>query len=505
MWYAFCRGRLSRGLYVILVCALLPLSLPAAELVDQLQLFLPGTTTSDRAGRAFVERQLQHLIRQLEISGIQKRSVKKSVPYLRQQVEARFFKQVAEDADLLTMTQTGNFNQTSAAAIYALLLEHFDIPYQIRADLWEVYVIADPIGEHLPLFPPGNRQRIAPREKAFVRDYLQLLRNLAIPSEADWQRPEMELFQKYYFGSDERMSLSQLAAFAHYQQALRAYERKAYPQTLDHLRLADQLSVRPAFDVLRRATIYQLADRGQGDSRESLFYLFELRREHSGEDFQAEIRRRFERVVEEQLRQRHNPRALDSVYAIVCARTSGDARLRTLLGETYCRQRIRYHADRQETQEVLRFVDSLYRYRPDDVALQEILAAEVVKPLTTERDYRLGLPRTEQALQRYPFLRQHPLFCDMDLHYRAERIRAVYDADDARQGQQYLNEFAQLLMRYPVTERRSSWIVTAYLAASNYHFRRGEYRAAEAVLERAYALAPQDHYLLHRLELLKNY
>jgi tetratricopeptide (TPR) repeat protein len=152
------------------------------------------------------------------------------------------------------------------------------------------------------------------------------------------------------------------------------------------------------------------------------------------------------------------------------------------------------------------FMDSLYRYQPNNTAVQEVLAGMLVWSLrNSEREFSRGLDGINLYSRRYPFLHQNELFQDRHLLYQAERVRYYFDQDDLVKGGNYFEEFKRLLTTSRSAPRRNSWILTAYLAASNYYFRQGDYSQAFDLIQQARREAPDDPYLDHRAGVLRNY
>ena len=183
----------------------------------------------------------------------------------------------------------------------------------------------------------------------------------------------------------------------------------------------------------------------------------------------------------------------------------GQPDLRRQLSEVYFLKKAAYHAQALRTDRVVQYVDSLHRYRPDDAATEEILQDLLVWSLHRQRDWQQGLPTLTAYAKRYPFLTQVSEFKDLDLFYRAEQIRQYFNADQGEAGLQQLTDFQYQLARYGPTPRNQYWILTAYLAASDYYFRLADYPNARLFVEQALSLLPTDPYLQHRLEVLWMY
>ncbi len=475
-------------------------------LEEQLQLFVPGNTTDEQAARGFISAELQYLIDELiREHRVDRRSTKKAVQHIRQQVEASWLRVPQEYANFRDLFKRGAFNATTTTALYALLLEYFQIPYRIEANLWNLHLIADPNKHAVSMHPPIQQVQVTPLERAFMRDYVRLLDAMDLLDEEAKAQSERQTFQQYYLGEARSLSLSELAGFLHYQQAMAAYQESNYQEALDRLDDAQRVAPRPVMDVLRQATLFQLATSADIGSRNALEYLLELRKVRAHEMFDREVLRRFRDVAERTFAGHADVREFDQLYDYLRYKTKLDVDFERRLSTIYYDYKARQRSNRTGPSEVRPYVDSLYTYRPQDRQVQETLASMVAWTIRQDRNFITGLPRLNRVFRQYPFLREHPYFQDLDLFYRAERIRLSFNNDQLKEGHYYFEEFKQLLKRYGNTPRSASWTLTAYLAVSNYYYRWQDYHRARLILEEARALLPQDPYLAHRTHMLRNY
>ncbi len=481
-----------------------PTALEAERLDEQLEMLLPGNGQQDLSARAYARGQLHELFQRLEDNRVRRKAIHKALEIIIAEVEGSFLRHSGAFVPFANLFREGQYDQSTATAIYALVMEYFSIPYAIQMNEWQVNLLADPEGRPQVLGAPISRRQTRQRLANFKRSYLELLRSVALLDEEEWQRPEEELFRLYYFGNTDQLSLRELASYLHYRQALAAYDRRAFVEVLSWLEQAQGLSGRPLYAILQRATWLQLADEDE-TSRESLFYLWKVWEGSPGEPWQSELLRRFSKATVSEGDSVFGAARIDSIYHYFNDRFAGYGFAQQQLREMYYLKLARFHARHGHTESVTNYMDSLYLLRPQDLDVQNVLAGMLVWSLGSERDFTRGLQRIQEFSNRYPFLLNNELFQDQHLFYQAERIRYFFDRDEAATAANYLRDFDLLLQRFGRTPRMTSWVTTAYVAASNYYYRRGEFAYALHYVERSYALAPTDPYLEHRVDLLRNY
>jgi hypothetical protein len=477
-------------------------TLAAAELDEQLALLIPGTSIQESSGRYYAQQQLEALFARLEDQRIRRKRPKKMLALLQTEVENTFLKQHQPQADFRTLIKQGQYNQSTATALYALVLSYFEIPYQLQVQAADLILLPLPDGNRTALDIPHTDPLSGAAAERFRAAYVDLLRATNYPPASARELSNEELYKRYYLEEGRSLQLQEAAAFMYYQQALRAYQHQAWNRCQDMLTRARQLATHPMLEILERAIWLQLASQGE-NSRESTFYLWKLWAVHPGQPWQDELLKRFDHHV------RQLPEAskwqIDSIYTDFQRGFGEHADAQACLREHYFVLSAQHEAEAGHTVEVLNLMDSLYLLRPNQADIQQVLARMMVWSLRKERRFTEGLQRIDYYQKHYPFVSTNRVFQDQHLFYRAEQVHHHFVADDEIAGLQYLQEFETLLQKTGKTPRYAAWVTTAYLAASNYYFRQEQYPQARAYIERALAHAPDDDYLLHRRDLLARY
>jgi hypothetical protein len=477
----------------------------ADPLNQQLRLLIPGESAAHQSARDYTQSEIEQLVANLRADRITRKSTKKQIQRIADYVERELLRDRTDYAPLQDLFRNGTFTQASVTALYALIFEQLGIPFEIRVDLWEVYLVADPTRRAVALFAPGKRRRTAKREQSFIEAYNQFVAALYPNDHGEPTAGSFEArFHRNYFAPGATLDIRQLSAFMRYREGLHQYGQRAYAAALYALEAALRLDDRVAYRLLRRAALIQLADQNSSHSREALFYLFQLWQESPRDGhLRDEFVRRFIEGAK-QLETEEDLIPFDRLYGYLHRKMISDPVLLRQLSEIYLLQKARFFARRGQVDQVAVYVDSLYRIKPNDPTIQDAVGRIVAWSLRGKREYTDGLNQLSDFKRRYPFLATHPAFTDMQLFYQAEHVRALYDREQTSLGNNALQQFDTMLAQAGgQTARSDLWTVTAYLAASNHFFRMGEYTTARQLLEKADRLVPGNHYLLHRIELLR--
>ncbi|MGH1434816.1 MAG: hypothetical protein ACRBG0_10185 [Lewinella sp.] len=474
----------------------------SAELDQQLQLLLPGTGIQEQSVRAYAKERISEMLTSLEAQNIRKKKPHKALAMLREEMGQRFLKNHQPFSKIQFFFTQGQYDQTTASAVYAMTLDYLGMQYLLQVQGTEVSLLVD-VGKNTErIRVKGASPLNAENERRFQNAYLEVLRSVGYIPTAEWNNPPDQLFNRYYLGGDQQLSLRQLASFLYYRQALRAYADHAWASSLDWLYQARQLHPWPVQEVLQRAIWLQLATEDTKTTT-SLDYLWKIWERSPGAPWQGQLIHRFNELLRDH--PAPNSWVIDSTYDAFKERFTDYPGALGQLREIYYLQSARMHAQQGNTVSVMNYMDSLYRYQPNNTAIHEVLAGMLVWSLRKEREFESGLARITAYSKKYPFLTTNSLFQDRHLLYQAERVRYYFDQDDRIKGLHYMEDFKRLAKSSGRTPRYDSWVLTAYLAASNYYYRQNDYRQALNFIEQGRQESPTDAYLDHRADVLLKY
>ena len=250
---------------------------PVDPLNRQLQLLIPGESAEHQSARAYTQSKIEALVAELREDKIARKSTNKQIQRVADYVESKVLRGRANYAPLQDVFRNGTYTQATVTALYALLFQQLGLPFEIRVDLWEVYVVADPGKQAVALFAPGKRRRNVKRERAFVEDYNHFVATLYPgPDERTSIGSIDERFARAYFPAGATLDTRQLSAYLRYREGMHHYGQSSYAACLYALEDALRLDDRVPYRMLRRAELIQLAYQNAPGSREALFYLFQL-------------------------------------------------------------------------------------------------------------------------------------------------------------------------------------------------------------------------------------
>lgn len=450
-----------------------------------------------------IESELSRMLGDAGSEKLKPRQYKKKLEEISDRLEKNYFKTYSDYVGFEQLFKRGAYNSATATALYVLILERYQIPYHIVVEPNSVFPVVDPGNQKIALKTgPAGKRELA----HFNTFYIKLLKDIGLVSAEDLTRQsESDLIKQYYGPLNEQINLTQLAGVLHYQQALAYYKSKQFDEALGQIDKAAQLYKTPRNEVIRYSCLFQLALKAEPGDVRQLEYLLELYRLHPVANVRNEVIQHFMAVANQCLFEQCQADQLQGFYGYLRTRLEPTAPLFTQLRDLYFLQMAKYYARNGQTGQLITCLDSVYYQRPNDKRIQEALSGLLVESLRQERDFAKGLAELDTYSSQYPFLVQHPYFRDLELYYRAEQLKSLFDGDREKEAIKALADFESALTRFGSAPRAVNWITTTYAAAAYYYFRWKDYRTARQMIERAIALAPGDAYLENQLELMKAY
>lgn len=497
-----------RFLFIIILLFATLAPLRADELTSRLRLVLPGDDAPTVNERQFLYQRVSTLFQELRGDKVDRINTKKRISRIENRLHRNYFRTYAANASLADAFRNGKYNDATAAVLTALAFEEFKVDYDVYVDHWETYVVADPTGRAEAIYPPGHEKHKAAAEAAFRRDYLAVIKGTLVEELPAMTTAQVDkLFARYYYQPDKKLTFGQLTALLLYRRAQIAYREKNYEGTTKLVELALQKEERPAFLVLRKAAEIQLkAIRGpevEGD----IYSLFQQWTELPDNRYlPAAILQHFDEQQRLLLAENKLGEAADLLGDYLSRAPAGNAGWAKNLSDLQQYRLLRHYFTNGRLDLARRLAESLFAQNPEDEAIKFVLGELVIDGLRRSRSTGTEFyAAIEAAATRYPFIRKQDRFADLLLRELAWKVRDHYEQDDAHGGLDALNHFRRALVDIPIGEQRSLWTLTAFIAASNFHFRLGDYSSARDLVAEGLRYNPDDSYLLHRRDLLARY
>lgn len=483
--------------------------LQADALSTRLRLLLPGEEPARVNERQFLYQRINQLMRTLEQDDrVQRGSTKKRISKIQSRLRRDHLLQYQASATLTDAFRTGSYSDATAVVLSALLFEQYEVSYDGYVDYWEAYLVADPEGRMAEVRHPQTRKRKEIREQNFRQDYIALVRATVAEEAPTLSAEEAEsFFHRYHYTPDKKLSFGQLSAYLQFRRAQAAYINKDYQESIDLLEAALRREERPAFLVLRRAAELQLAALNRPEVAGDIAEFFQQWHEDPDNRYlPAAILQHFDEQQRLLLAQKRPDLAQKLLEDYQERAPSGHIDWQAELAHLQHLRLLNHYFSNGRLDLAKGIAEDLYAENPNNEAIRFILGEIVIDNLRQDKSAGINFSnRVEAAANKYPFIRQQDRFADLLLREQAWKVRDLYAKDRPDLAGPALEQFRQFLVDIPIGRERNLWTLTAFVSASNYHFRIEDFHGARHFLEEALRYAPDDPYLTHRRTVLAKY
>lgn len=496
-------------LLLILILAFGSGCLFAGDLYEQLRHLVPGESIERVNERQYLYQQVTSLFEKLEAEQkVHRKNKKKRIKRIQAYLAEHLLLTYDPAAALGDIFRSKRFNDASAAMLLKLCMEAYEVETEVYVDHWRAYSIADPEKRKVEIYF-GKKEALKKSERsAFQADYLAAIRATIFPDLPVAEEKEEEAtFISHYYPADKPLSATQLAAYDLYLRASAAYGNDQYREAIRLTEEGLKLEDRAPILLVQRAAETQLKSMEEPQIAGNLKTLFQQwNKEPDNQYLKSAILQHFDEEQRAVLTS-GKPEATETLLSAYYNRTPTDqpewkSELRRLQ-----QFRLLSHYHKEGKLEASREIaKELYLENPDSSRMQYLLGEILVGQLRIGSSTGAGFQkRMEVAKAEFPFLESHPRFIDLYLREQAIKIRDLYADERVDLARPALDQFRNTISKLSIGESRNLWTLTAFAAASYYHFCIADYHGAVEYIEEALRYAPDDQYLLHRLSVLQSY
>ena len=472
-------------------------------------MLIPGEGRSVSRERRLVEDRLEKLLFQLKHDDrLGQLSTADQVGVLTRRLGEELLREYRPGATLTDAVREGTYTDATAIILYALSLEHFNIPHEAYVDHWQVQLVVDPYGTRYRLRAPGANHGEEAAAVSYRREYLALVRRTVgfdLGKLSDAQADSV--FYTHFYHPDERLTLRQLSAYQQLRRAQDAYTDGDYLHAKTYLDHARTLDDRPAISVLERATDLQLSALGELDGEQQTDRLFaSWQADPDNPYFAGVLLQSFDRQ-QRQLLGNEELEAASRLAQLYALRAPAQQKDWTARVELIRQVRLLEHYRRQgKVVPALEIAEALLARDPANPSFQAFVAELGLYEI--RRNYpepERQLDRARALREKHEFVSGYGAYADIVLRESALRVRDPFADDREPEARRELDYFRAQLDRLAASDERSLWTLTAFIAASNYYFSREEYATALEVLDEALRFDPDNDFLLHERDLIERY
>jgi hypothetical protein len=180
-------------------------------------------------GVAVDSEELLQLVRKLREKQLKAGNNTAFVDYLFDKTRNRFLRNYAEYATFSETINRGKYNCLTGTALYAMLLHHFNIPYQVIETNYHIFLIAQTENGRVLLEATDTENGVVTGESkidARIKEYRQ-----GLPAKSD----RSKTYYQYDVNVFKQVSLEELTGLLYYNRAIVAYNQRDLAEAIANL------------------------------------------------------------------------------------------------------------------------------------------------------------------------------------------------------------------------------------------------------------------------------
>jgi tetratricopeptide (TPR) repeat protein len=395
----------------------------------------------------------------------------------------------------------GTYNCVSGTALYALAFEHLQIPYTIKEKPTHVYLIAYPDSHRIIVettTPAGGYLMVSPQ---FKQGYVKLLTDQKIISgkEAASQSTDA-IFDKYYFGEQENITITQLAGLQYYNAGLYLHEQQKYEQSYTQFEKAYILYPSERVSYMLMASLNNAFISHEKKDTTHALLLGKLSRHKALGIKDDMIEGEFERAVQKLLFENSQKEETDKYYSTLIS-VIEDSTLRREIDFIYRFENGRYSFNQGKFSSAIGEYERCLKIKPNHQDAARILIGSIAQSLSNNSSSE-AIAALESYAITTPSLLKHNVFLDMLANSYLGEMATDFQFEKASAGEKLRTTFETFASAQKELKMNAHFVGEAYSAAAVYYFRKGLTNKAKAAIDQGLKFSPNNYQLLTRKKML---
>jgi hypothetical protein len=459
-------------------------------------LFAVNPSTTKKEKKSY-QKQLTDFYSILEKKNVRKKKTKRAVRTILWQVRKHFLKEYKENALFHQVFKDGIYNCVTASAIYALTLEHFNIPYEIRELPTHTYIVVAPQTENIILESTDSLGSLYAIQQA---NFIRNIAKAKLIKETEISKNSVDnLYYKYMADEERTIDVKGLAGNLYYNESLQNLKEQSYLEALNLINKSLYLPPRPNAQYAKISAQLELASKANVENYQSLKYVFDLLEykayrsatENNIKYYNHQITKKYliDDFDKNAYLERHDylVSQLDTVQFLALYNEIQILHFKQLDYADYLRE---------EVDTSMNYLNSAYQIAPNDLVIQNLIMEEITLILIDTR-YEKRENRLNTYRKKFPFIEERSEVADISLKIAAHKVKRAFNTYNLEEGLQYLEIFKEKLEETKANKNaQNDAIGIAYASIYDYYLDKMDNETAKKWLEKGLRKAPKSSELL---------
>jgi len=488
-----------------------------------------GIDASDERTLA-VKKELDAFISEVKSSKLMNLSEVKLMKELHKKVHERFLGSYKYITPFNEIFETGKYNCVSSSALFALVLEELDIPYNIQVQPTHVYIMAYPDTKAISVEMTALKDAYYLPVRKDISRSLGILLELDLTTKEEIQKHgELQIYNEFY-NSNDVVNLRQLVGIQYCNAALTASDDNNYEEAYDAICKTEILYNVDKTQFLKREFLISLLDDAEFDCLKDITYLIGYANLKKANE--SNVYGEYTNFINKQLLINGKKDLADSSHLYI-TQSLMDTILAAKLNGVFYWGLSEYYSNAYNLKKQFDYAELAYKSSPEVPGIQLWFTRCILQKLgkfssydehefeddfedeydyegeDEEKEYQDEslnlLAEYDSYVQKYPFLKTHNLF-QMNYFYMCTYAsNELYLENDGENGKKYFDMAIDTRDAMEDKEVLESEIVGwLYAEAGSYFYRKKDYKSALQILEEGLKFAPDHERLLVRIKYTKS-
>ncbi len=402
--------------------------------------------------------------------------------------------------DLLTLK---TYNCVTGSALYAVIFDELDIPYNVVEVPQHVYLIAYPNTAQIGVESTDAKDGVYNWTEYNKLDAVNFLLQIGEISQNEIQLKGMDAIVEEFFYSNSEHDFDGLVGMHFFNRALFFNEQKDFDKALYYLDKAGDHYESEKVAYMEGAILSSLIGDTEYDNIKIVSYLCRYYNVVGKKAQKQRVEGTFSYVMSEALNTRHDEEFIDTSLIIINDNLDEEEDRNKLTSFIYETRSV-YHYNRGQYKLALDYSEKGYALNPENKGFEDLIASMLVNTLIEDDDIEDDEELFEQVnsyQEKYEFLDESPKFLTFLVTYYSF---AVYDAflyGDTELGFIYLEKLMSYVDNPDIDKEITNELIgDAYGSISSYYFRQEEYDTALTWINNALEYDPESASLLRKKE-----
>lgn len=438
-----------------------------------------------------ISRWEQSFERRIESFKAQKRPKKdaKYVQKIYDFVHEEFLRKYEPIAYFDQIYSNGIYNCVTACALYALVFESLDLPYEIKETPTHVYIVAFPDTDQIRIEttdPIGGYKAFSP---GFKQSFVNQLVSLKLIDRAELTAGVNVVFEKYYFTQKE-VTLKQLVGIQYYNHGLVNLEEEAFEKAFHDFRKAYAIYPDENIKEVMYVSAILLAGNLQYDEMSDVELLAMLIAIDHPDVTNDQLLGEFSKMINKQLNDKADTTFVSEAYHMLTEVADDDLNTEFAFHYNYERGRLNYN--RGNYLQAIPFCKAALKAKPSSYEGENLLVSTINNAAVSrhlDNEELFGI--MDEVFTEFPNITKNAHLGTLRVGLYLQEMSEAFERRDEQQAKAFQTKF-QELMETENYNVQPYLIGKAYASGITYYFRKGWYKSARKLLNEGLELAPDN-------------